>query len=292
MSLDVPATGHAPDSKALTPQALVLDLDGTLVADDGRVPARVVAALRDRIAAGVPVCVATGRSELGARGVLDELGAVEPAVVYNGAALWCPRTQSFLEERVLADRSVASSLAFGRREGLMALVGTRGARYASRSGDPSLQRALEGVEGVNMCDFDELPVEYLIRVTLYCPTSQTSADLRARFEAEVSAPLYLTDFAINLLAQHRESQVKALDVQPPCRGKAEILRWLFEERGIAAANVVAVGDATNDLPMIDGAGLGVAMGNAQPEVQAAADRVIGDCNDGSLADLIEELFPL
>ncbi|MHC4377653.1 MAG: HAD family hydrolase [Planctomycetota bacterium] len=274
------------------PRALALDLDGTLVADDGQVPPRVVEVLRARISAGIPVCIATGRSELGARPVLDQLGAVDPAVVYNGAALWCPRAEGFLEERVLADRSVAAALEFGRDEGLMALVGTRGARFASHSEDPLLQRAVDGIEGVNLLPYAELPVEYLIRVTLFCPRSATSGDLRARFESRVQAPLYLTDFAIDLLAQHRGSPVKALDVQPPCRGKAEILRWLREERGIRPSEVVAVGDATNDLPMLAEAGLGVAMGNAAPEVQAAADRVIGDCNGEALADLVEELFPL
>lgn len=274
------------------PRALALDLDGTLVADDGRVPPRVVEVLRARIAAGVPVCIATGRSELGARPVLDQLGAVDPAVVYNGAGLWCPRTKGFLEERVLADRSVAAALEFGRDEGLMALVGTRGARYASHSEDPLLERAVAGIEGVNLLSYADLPVEYLIRVTLFCPRSESSGALRARFESRVPAPLYLTDFAIDLLAQHRGSPVKALDVQPPCRGKAEILRWLSEERGIQPSEVVAVGDATNDLPMLAEAGLGVAMGNAVPEVRAAADRIIGDCNGEALADLVEELFPL
>ena len=278
--------------RTFAPRALALDLDGTLVADDGRVPPRVVEVLRARIAAGVPVCIATGRSELGARPVLDQLGAVDPALVYNGAALWCPRTKAFLEERVLADRSVEAALEFGRREGLMALVGTRGARYASHSEDALLQSALEGIENVHLRPFDELPVEYLIRVTLFCSRSETSGELRARFESQVQTPLYLTDFAINLLAQHRDSPVKALDVQPPCRGKAEILRWLSEERGIQPNEVVAVGDATNDLPMLAEAGLGVAMGNAVPEVRAAADRIIGDCNGEALAELVEELFPL
>jgi hydroxymethylpyrimidine pyrophosphatase-like HAD family hydrolase len=276
----------------LAPKALALDLDGTLVADDGRVPPRVVEVLRARIAAGIPVCIATGRSELGAGPVLEELGAQEPAVVYNGAALWCPRTRGFLEERVLADRSVAAALEFGRQERLMALVGTRGARFASHSEDPLLQQAVASIEGVNLLPYDELPVEYLIRVTLFCPRSKSSGDLRAAFESRVQSPLYLTDFAIDLLAQHRGSPVKALDVQPPCRGKAEILRWLDEERGIRPAEVVAVGDAANDLPMLAEAGWAVAMGNAVPEVRAVADRVIGDCNGDSLADLIEELFPL
>ena len=82
----------------------------------------------------------------------------------------------------------------------------------------------------------------------------------------------------------------AVDVHPPCRGKAEGLRWLEERYGIPPARVVAVGDATNDLPMIEEAGLGVVMSNGMPEAKERADRLIGDNNSDALAELIEELF--
>ena len=57
-----------------------------------------------------------------------------------------------------------------------------------------------------------------------------------------------------------------------------------------AQRVVAVGDATNDVPMFEAAGLGVAMANGMPEARAAADRVIGDNNSDALAELLDELF--
>jgi hydroxymethylpyrimidine pyrophosphatase-like HAD family hydrolase len=54
--------------------------------------------------------------------------------------------------------------------------------------------------------------------------------------------------------------------------------------------VVAVGDADNDLPMLEAAGLAVAMQVSMPRVLALAHRVIGSNNSDTLADLIEELF--
>ena len=62
---------------------------------------------------------------------------------------------------------------------------------------------------------------------------------------------------------------------------------LAREWGIEAAEICAVGDDVNDLPMIHGAGLGIAMGNAQPEVLAAADRVVGRQDEDGLADVAE-----
>jgi hydroxymethylpyrimidine pyrophosphatase-like HAD family hydrolase len=64
---------------------------------------------------------------------------------------------------------------------------------------------------------------------------------------------------------------------------------LAEEWGIAAAEICAVGDDVNDLPMIRAAGLGIAMGNAQPEVLAAADRIVGRHDDDGLVDVADLL---
>ena len=58
----------------------------------------------------------------------------------------------------------------------------------------------------------------------------------------------------------------------------------------AARAVVAVGDADNDLPMLEAAGLGVAMGNATAAAKRVASRVIGSNDGDALGALVEELF--
>jgi len=57
--------------------------------------------------------------------------------------------------------------------------------------------------------------------------------------------------------------------------------------GIGPHEICAVGDDLNDLPMIRGAGLGVAMGNAADEVRAAADVVVGTHDGTGIADVAE-----
>ena len=68
------------------------------------------------------------------------------------------------------------------------------------------------------------------------------------------------------------------------------MRFLRERYGIPADRVVAVGDANNDIEMLEAAGLGVAMGNASEDALAAADRQIGDNNSDAVSQLIDELF--
>jgi len=57
--------------------------------------------------------------------------------------------------------------------------------------------------------------------------------------------------------------------------------------GIGPSEICAVGDDVNDLPMIREAGLGIAMGNARPEIQAEADVVVGTNDEGGLADVAD-----
>ena len=62
-------------------------------------------------------------------------------------------------------------------------------------------------------------------------------------------------------------------------------------KGLTPANLMACGDGWNDLPMIRLAGLGVAMGNAQAPVKAAADWLTAD-NDHDGVGLAVEKFIL
>ena len=71
--------------------------------------------------------------------------------------------------------------------------------------------------------------------------------------------------------------------------KAHALEALCGELGIAAAEVVAVGDQPNDLPMLRWAGRGVAMGNAHPSVLAAIPERTASNGEDGLALVLESL---
>ena len=68
----------------------------------------------------------------------------------------------------------------------------------------------------------------------------------------------------------------------------ELGKALAEKLGLRRDQVMAVGDSGNDLSMIEDAGLGVAMGNATPEILAAADAVTADNNHDGVALVIEK----
>jgi Cof subfamily protein (haloacid dehalogenase superfamily) len=271
--------------------ALLLDLDGTLVQDDGTIRPRTLATLRAAHARGVRVMIATGRSELGVGPVLTELDMDTPAVVFNGAGLFCPRERRLLEERLLSDRVVARCFEIAERTSLMPVFQVAGAKYAPHPRDEHEAQAVRGLEGLRHVTFDELPREFVIRVTFFSARHADSEALASEIERAVDQPLHLTHFPLRALPAHRQSALLVVDVQPPCRGKGEALRILAERYAIARERVVAIGDADNDLPMLTAAGLGVAMENSMPRVLACARRVIGNNNSDTIAELVEELFP-
>ena len=83
---------------------------------------------------------------------------------------------------------------------------------------------------------------------------------------------------------------KAVDINAPSPGgKADgISRWC-EANGVDLSEVVAFGDAENDVTMLRAAGVGVAMGNAVPEAKEAADIVTTDIDDDGVWNALELL---
>ncbi len=270
--------------------ALLLDLDGTVIDPSGVVRESTSEAIRALNASGVRVMITTGRSVTATEDVIEELELDGTAVVFNGAGIWCPKQQRLLEEQILSERVVDPVMDYAEREGHLVCVMRGDKKFAPTPKDELEEATLSVLRGLEIVDRADLPREYLMRVTVFSRVHESSEPLHEEVCAVLRAPAYLTHFQLSLLHAFRESPYQAVDVHPPCRGKAEALRWLAEEEGIPSERVACVGDATNDIPMFAAAGLSVAMGDGMPEALAAADRVIGASDTDAIPELIKELF--
>jgi Cof subfamily protein (haloacid dehalogenase superfamily) len=270
--------------------ALLVDIDGTLLDEQGRIHPRSREALRAAEASGVRVMLATGRSTISTRPVLEELGLETPALVFNGAGLWCPKERRMLEEHVLSNRTVRRCLRFAAERDLLTVLMTADAKFASPPKDALEEEALSGLHQLVIVPREKLEAEFVMRVTYYSQEHESSQALLDEVVGAIDQPVYMTHFPLNALATHRGSRANCLDLHPPCNGKAEAVRILHERYAIPAERIVAVGDASNDIPMFEAAGLAVAMESGMPDALAAADRIIGDNGSTALAELVEELF--
>ncbi|HHY36578.1 MAG TPA: HAD hydrolase family protein [Firmicutes bacterium] len=101
----------------------------------------------------------------------------------------------------------------------------------------------------------------------------------ALLRAKLTPQLYLT-----------RSRPIFLEILHPAVSKVEGLKVLGERLGIGLSEMMAIGDAHNDIEMLQGVGLGVAMGNAPPEVQAQADWVTAGIEDEGVVVALEKFI--
>lgn len=88
------------------------------------------------------------------------------------------------------------------------------------------------------------------------------------------------------------SQDNILEILPKGVSKASALRELVEDLGLSADQVMAIGDAPNDIEMLNYAGLGVAMGNASEAIKRLADRVTVTNDEAGVAQAIHQFVLL
>jgi len=79
-----------------------------------------------------------------------------------------------------------------------------------------------------------------------------------------------------------------VDVAAPGNSKGKRLAQWVESQGLSMDQVVAFGDNHNDISMLERAGLGIAMGNADDIVKSHADKVIGPNSEASIADALRQ----
>ena len=124
--------------------AILLDLDGTLLGPDERISDRNREALSAAREAGAEVMVATGRSKISALPVLAELGLDAPAALFNGCAVWCPKSGRMLEERLLSNRTNGRLHAWAEESEAQVIVMTADEKFALEPRNAGEERNFDG----------------------------------------------------------------------------------------------------------------------------------------------------
>ncbi len=280
------------DAMQLRYQLLAIDVDGTLVNSSDELTPGTRTALRRAIAAGVHVVLATGRRYSHALHLVEPLGINAPLVTASGALVKdaADHRTLFLTE---FDRDVLCELL----------------SRLDRAGHDALLNADTFTDDF---DFFQPPhhrenrylAEYLALNPgrgRHWPTFFTDPPPGVFAGFAIGCQAEMLDLERNLHATMPGRVNTHVLRSPKYRGfmcelaPAGVTKWsaihrLASDLGIAVEAVCAVGDDVNDIPMIRAAGLGVAMGNALPEVKAAADRIAPGHDDDGLVDVVDWLF--
>ncbi|MGC9530609.1 MAG: Cof-type HAD-IIB family hydrolase [Candidatus Bipolaricaulaceae bacterium] len=250
-------------------QLFVFDLDGTLLGEDHALLPRateVVAALRRR----AQVTLATGRSLVSARPFLDGLHISIPAILYNGAMVYDPVGGRPRWDRRLPQALARRALEVARKFPVHPQLyrdWTEAAVVVSRV-TPAIQAFL---------DKEQLPARQVGDLTAAIDGNPLKLLMvgEAPALAELAAALQAAVPELSVV----QSEQTYLEVLAPGTNKGAALSWLCDHLGVPPSAVVAVGDQRNDLPMIELAGLGVAMAHAPQPVCDRADLVIASVEE-------------
>jgi Cof subfamily protein (haloacid dehalogenase superfamily) len=273
------------------PTLYVSDLDGTLLGEDSRLSSGTIEMLNRVIGElGGLFTVATARTPATVVPLMQEVNARLPFIVIGGSAMWNPVTMSYEHTRGIDDMTVNAVADVFDRHNAHPFIYRRhgnGLLHTHHYGPLSSQeeRFIAARQQLplkkfflNDHDYRHSDDEALLIFSMnkYAVLKSIADDLKASVPT-CSVMLYHDIF---------DESEGYLEIFTAGTSKAGAIRELAREVG--AGRVVVFGDNRNDIAMMQAADHSVAMGNAFPEVKAAASEVIGPNSADSVARWIEK----
>lgn len=264
------------------------DVDGTLLTPAHVPTERTISAVLRTMDRADHFCACTGRGRAGAYNALGPLGAAlkargAPGVFLNGLITYGPGGEEILSEQTIPVDVATSVAAFAEEHGAV-MVGFQRDRILCDVPSewtalfPAIYEPTPEPRGPWSSVLTDEPLNKLI---VLAPPERHTSELRPKLTARLGDAASLT-MAIPTM----------LEVLPQGGSKGAGVQVLLDRLGVPPGEVMALGDAENDIGMLELAGFGVAMGNAPPSVQAVAQHVTASNKDGDdgAARALERFF--
>ncbi|WP_249641498.1 MULTISPECIES: Cof-type HAD-IIB family hydrolase [unclassified Enterococcus] len=256
-------------------KAVFFDIDGTLLNKNSKVLESTKKAIREMQSQGILVGLATGRSPIYVQELMENL-TLDVAVTYNGQYVISRdrviSAKPFSKQPILHLAEFASAnrreMTFGTASEmvgsrLIAFGGSNIARLLHNYVPSSFSKGLKTgfqkvVRSIKTKDYQDNPV---LREAIYQVTMVATRGEQSRFEKEFPECTFT------------RSNSYSVDIIPKGGSKLKGIEYAGKYFGFSIEETMVFGDSLNDIEMIAGAGIGVAMGNAEVEVKAIADFV-------------------
>src|ERR1700677_2429545 len=238
-----------------------IDIDGPLLGPDSQMSAENMAAVGMLRAHGVRVVLASGRRHENMVRFYNHLGLDEPLVSCQGALVKNEATGRIIHRHPIPAKLAAEAVRDGLAEGMTIIYYQMNGIYISesnsltdlyhsRGGDPLIEGTLADLTA--QAPLKIIWINPADRIAYKLPAIQSR--YHGRLETVVTYPEYLEFIDMGV-------------------SKAVGIEAVANEYGIDRSEVLAFGDADNDIPMLSWAGHGVAMSKSSPGAQAAAKSV-------------------
>lgn len=258
---------------------LVLDLDDTLLNDDHRISDRNKEMLMKAQERGVYVVLASGRPTPAMLPYAEELELKKYEsylISYNGAIITDLRKQESIFEQSLSKEQIHSLHDFSLANNVDIITYTADSiisETTSKYIDVEVQ--LTQMKFNKVESFKAAVTKSAVKCIL------------------LEEPNYLKEVAAKLKKEKPSKSVAIskpffLEVMPQGIDKGASIARLAERLGICCEEIIAVGNAENDLTMVEYAGLGVWVDNVSPELRHRADVIVASNNEDGVAEVVEK----
>jgi Cof subfamily protein (haloacid dehalogenase superfamily) len=257
---------------------VILDIDGTIIGSKGYVEDCVWRAIEKARGKGVRFAVCTGRPCFGvAQKVAQRLGETNLHIFQNGAQISTPAGAA-LKVSALKEAVVRQLVDFSRHKELSLELYTPTNLYVERK--TQLSEAHAQMIGVNAIVADLLEVvsqEPIIRAQWVVPD-----EIR---DSLLSTPPEGTQFG--WATSPAMAGVSFISITAPSVSKGTAVKALIEAMKLNASDVMAIGDALGDIPMLDAVGIPVVMENAHASLKERYGNIAGHVDHCGVVGVIE-----
>lgn len=261
---------------------IAFDMDGTLLTNDKRILPSSEQAIREAHAAGKKIVLSTGRSLSEIRPYRQLFGLLDYAILESGGLVYDFREEKAIDRRTFDEGIILAIAGRLMENDIMPLVMSGGQVYLDRSHLDRIDRYhMEPYKkvfsdfGVASDDIVGLILEkknQIEKINLYHPDTGMREETRAALAG--------------LDAQTADGDETGIEFTPTGVNKGAALASLCARIGTDLSRTIAVGDGDNDIEILEKAGLGIAMANANPSILALADKKVADNESGGCAQAI------
>ena len=249
-------------------KAAFFDVDGTLLSHKTKqIPPSAIRALEILKAKGIPCIISTGR-QIHQMDLLPMGGVTFDGYITMNGQLTMDKNRQPLYAKPLRGEVLEFALKLFREKKVPVIFVEQDTLYVNEDG-PLVRSVQESISS-KLPPVGEYTGGNVYQACVYINDQETA------MLDPVRGKCVITRWHPN-----------AVDIIAPDGGKRAAVEQYCRDNGWAREEIIAFGDSDNDLEMIRYAGIGVALGNAEPEVKAAADYVTADIDDDGLAKALE-----
>lgn len=238
-------------------RAAALDLDGTIIGPDELITPRVKDAVQ-RLAARIPVFIATGREPQDVFEYAGQLGLTGPQLSDGGAAILDP-----VARRHIWSANLGPELA----PDVLGLIEQLDARFVATHVQGTFRRVVD------------IPDWEIVRISALDLSRESAEALVRQFRDHPRMSVILASLPYNGLW--------AVDFTRLGVDKGSGVARMGEMLGVVPSEVACVGDSYNDLPMFATCGLAIAMGGSPEDIKSASTLTAPTVEEDGLADAID-----